>query len=260
MVLSTIALPTIAFPTMALPTMALPTMAHPTHHHVLLTIQGASKRFGSVKVLRALSLTLFSGSTTLLVGLNGSGKSTLLKVCAGLLQPDNGSVERTPQVGYASHDSLLYGALSVEENLSFFASLYGESKVQDALLAWGLTRLSARKVQELSRGMQSRTALARAFLGKPQLLLLDEPTTSLDATAVELLIEQLQQFSHSGHGCLIASHDIDTFLPHVDRILILHEGRIYCDSTALQEQESAGSPPHETAKEAALREYSELIH
>ncbi|MBN8548669.1 MAG: ABC transporter ATP-binding protein [Deltaproteobacteria bacterium] len=195
-----------------------------------LTMRGVHKSFGREQVLHDLSLDLRPAELTLLLGQNGSGKSTLLRIAAGLSRADQGHVERAERVGYVGHQSLMYAALTVRENLRLAAELAGVgADIDAALQEWNLLSCADKCLSQLSKGQQSRAALARAFLHDPSLLLLDEPTSALDEASTILLIEKLKA---SSAAILLATHDVARLESHAKRALVLTEGRISIDSAA----------------------------
>ena len=200
-------------------------------------------RFSNVRALQGISFAAKSGDQVLLLGRNGSGKSTLLRVCAGLQRPSKGifkignqQTKNYPynEIGYLTHMSMLYGQLSVEENLKLFSTLYGvQEPISAALEMWELGSIKSRRVAELSKGMVARVSLCRAFLNKPKIVFLDEPTSALDDQATELLLNNLkQQKNITQDFCVIvATHDIARFSSFANRAVLLDEGCVVQDST-----------------------------
>lgn len=179
-----------------------------------------------------------SGEVVLILGANGAGKSTLLKVCSGLWRSDLGKVELNPslpvnQIGYASHQALLYGALTVRENMQLMSRLYGSNAdTEEALKIWGLSEHADSILDRLSKGTIARAALCRAFINNPRLLLLDEPSSNLDDAATEILKKLvLQQVSNAAALVIIASHDLHRILPVATRVVMLESGEIAADSS-----------------------------
>jgi heme exporter protein A len=211
-------------------------------------VAGLWKRFARRPVLRDLHLQSAAGSVTVLFGPNGAGKTTLLRVLAGLVRPDAGRVcvagcwlpadraAARPQVGFLSHQPLLYGDLTVEENLRFYARLFGLPDAQAAVEpALDLVALSHRRrelVRTLSRGLQQRAALARAVLHRPAVLLLDEPDTGLDEQALDILTAILRSACRTAtgdHTVLMTTHNLERGLALADRALVLYGGCIVGD-------------------------------
>lgn len=177
-----------------------------------------------------------------LVGSNGAGKTTLLRIVATLLKPTAGEIAvggwPLPQhadrvrrhIGLVSHQPMVYGDLTAEENLRFYAQLYGlqtaEHTIRDALKTVGLGARQNDFVRTFSRGMFQRLTIARATLHNPDVLLLDEPYTGLDQAAASLLDELLGEQSARGRTIFMITHDLVHGLNICDRIAILNRGKI----------------------------------
>lgn len=202
----------------------------------MLELKDVTKTFGSLSVLKRLSLSCGSGEVVLLVGANGAGKSTLLRAIAGLSRPDSGSVTRdTTRIGLLSHHLFLYGRLSVRENIKLFASVQGASEWSDVVSRLELSKVVDRPLAELSKGMQARVGIARAFLGSPELILLDEPTSNLDEKGTSLLlgeIERRRSETNARSTFLIATHDLHRMASIATRVVVLADGNVVADSGA----------------------------
>ena len=202
----------------------------------VLEVKDVTKTFGSLSVLKRLSLSCGSGEVVLLVGANGAGKSTLLRAVAGLVFPDSGSVLRgTSRIGFLSHHLFLYGRLSVRENIKLFASVQGASEWNDVVSRLELSKVVDRPLSELSKGMQARVGIARTFLGSPELILLDEPTSNLDERGTSLLlgeIDRRRSESQSPITFLIATHDLHRMVSIATRVVVLADGNVVADSGA----------------------------
>jgi Cu-processing system ATP-binding protein len=202
---------------------------------------GVAKDYGPVRALDGIDLSLAPGTLALLRGANGAGKSTLLRVFGALTRPTRGSVRvlaRDPfssrdaavraQVGFLGQDAALYGELSVAENLRFAAGLRGaeERELERVTELLALGPVLDRRARTLSLGFRRRVGLARALLGEPALLLLDEPWNGLDAASAERLSRLLETLRARGAALLVASHAAATELPKFDRELVLERGRL----------------------------------
>ncbi len=212
------------------------------------------KRFGSRTVLRGLDLTLQPGEFVALLGPNGAGKTTLLRILATLLRPTQGYVaiygHRLPHeaqaarrhLGVLSHQPLLYGDLSAEQNLRFYGRLYQvpnlDARIAELLRLVGLYRRRHDLVRTFSRGMQQRLAIARALIHDPHVLLLDEPYTGLDQDAAQRLDDLLRTIAAQGRTILMTSHDLHRILELAQRFLVLTRGRIVAsaDREAIAQQ------------------------
>jgi ABC-type multidrug transport system ATPase subunit len=165
-----------------------------------------------------VSFTLRAGEVVAITGANGAGKSTLLRLAAGLDRPTSGSVRRDAAIGWLGQDEGLYDPLTARENLAFVARFHG--RVAEVERIAGILDVALdERASALSRGERQRAAIARAALGGP-LMLLDEPTTGLDADGRARLIELL-----AGRTALVATHD-EELAKRCDRVLSLSEGRI----------------------------------
>jgi heme exporter protein A len=200
----------------------------------VLEVKDVTKTFGAVSVLKRLSLSCGPGDVALLVGANGAGKSTLLRSIAGLSRPDSGSVVRsTDRIGFLSHHLFLYGKLSVRENVQLFGSVRGLPRSEELIERLELSKVVERPLCELSKGMQARVGIARAFLGHPELVLLDEPTSNLDERGTALLLAEIQrrQFETDGRCVtLIATHDLHRMASIATRVVVLADGKLFVDS------------------------------
>lgn len=163
---------------------------------------------GGVPLLAGLSFAVEPGSALILRGPNGIGKTTLLRTLAGLQPPAAGQIE-VPEdsVAYASHADGIKGQLSVVENLNFWARVYGMADVTDAVLErFALQDLRARAAATLSAGQKRRLGLARLAVIGRKILLLDEPTVSLDTASVGRFASFLQDHLDAGGSAVIATH------------------------------------------------------
>jgi len=204
--------------------------------------EGLVRAFAGTPVLAGVDLVVRAGEAVVLLGPNGAGKTTLLRMLALLLRPGGGRLvlfgvdagaappALRRRIGYVGHESLCYPDLTAAENLGFYARLFdvpdGAARVAE-LIAWaGLEAHARRPVRAYSRGMVQRLALARALLHGPDLLLLDEPFTGLDAEAVAALQQQLGALRAAGHAIVLTTHDLERAAPVATRLAILHRGRI----------------------------------
>lgn len=204
-----------------------------TDSSVLCSAQNICVSYGNAQILDGCTCTLYRDETVLLLGKNGAGKSTFLKILARAVTQDSGSVVwNCPAVGYLAQDFQMYGELTVAENLNFFARLSSGYAIDTAMTTWGLEQYRNTLFNLLSKGLQQRVALCRTFTAPYSYLLLDEPTTHLDAAGIELFTVQLQEFLQRPEsvGVLLASHDIANISAFANRAVVLDDGRVVVDS------------------------------
>lgn len=215
------------------------------------------RRFGSTPVLTGLDFRADAGEIVGIFGPNGAGKTTLVRVLATLLSPSAGAVclfgadafgrhasRLRRRLGLVSHETFLYSDLSGTENLAYYARLYGIRDGHtraDELLAWaGLAEHGARSVRSYSRGMAQRLAIARALIHRPELLLLDEPFSSLDAAGAESVERMLLDMHAEGRTVLLTTHDMERGLRVANRVYILNRGRVAWESRGPTEAHAFG--------------------
>ncbi|KUF11493.1 heme ABC exporter ATP-binding protein CcmA [Pseudoponticoccus marisrubri] len=162
---------------------------------------------GGVPVLEGVGFTLSPGRALVLRGPNGSGKTTLLRTVAGLQPPVAGEIIGAGErIAYAAHADGLKAMLSVVENLSFWAAVFGTQGIDDALSAFNLEELAGRAAGTLSAGQKRRLGLARLMVTGRPVWVLDEPTVSLDAASVALFAEAVRAHLGQGGAALMATH------------------------------------------------------
>ncbi|WP_170782653.1 heme ABC exporter ATP-binding protein CcmA [Ruegeria lacuscaerulensis] len=172
-----------------------------------LTVTDLAITRGGIPVLEGLSFTLPAGKALILRGPNGIGKTTLLRTLAGLQPPLHGRIEGAEdQIAYASHSDGLKPTLTVVENLSFWASVFGTQGIQPALDAFALNDLADRHAGNLSAGQKRRLGLARMLVTGRPIWMLDEPTVSLDQNAVKMFADAVRAHLGQGGSALIATH------------------------------------------------------
>lgn len=196
-----------------------------------------SHLYGGAVVLRHLEAALEPGRCYLLLGPNGAGKSTLLRILAGLLRPTFGIVELwgdTPEAGhcrtgYMSHEPMLYEELSGAENLRYFAALYAPQPCLSpaaAMAAVELDEALAQPVRAYSQGMRQRLSLARVLLSRPELLLLDEPFSNMDAQSAQAMLRLLARERDRGCTVVLTTHQRELAEPLADELLTLDAGEL----------------------------------
>ena len=178
----------------------------------MIRARALSRRFGPKRVLERLDFSVERGGFLVVTGPNGSGKSTLLRLCAGLLAPTEGELEvevDRGRVGFLAHEPLVYRELTPIENLDLYGRLYRvperRERIGMLLERFGLWESRRERVGSFSRGMLQRLALCRALLHEPDLLLLDEPYSALDAEGTQLLDHELRAL-HAERTLVVATH------------------------------------------------------
>lgn len=205
-----------------------------------LEVEGVFKYYGDYPALKGVNLTIQAGTVMALLGRNGAGKTTLLRILAGLLHPSEGTVKilgedtrkdaTRRRIGVLGHSIAVYDELSAMENLTMFANLYGLTDPQNVAGAMldrvGLGRVRDGLVREFSRGMRQRLAIGRAMLHDPEVLLLDEPFTSLDDRAIAVLQEMLQDMRNRGRTIIMSTHQLREALELSSHVALLERGAV----------------------------------
>ncbi|MCC6848068.1 MAG: heme ABC exporter ATP-binding protein CcmA [Deltaproteobacteria bacterium] len=211
-----------------------------------LGADAVGKAFGRAVVLRDVTLRIDAGEAVAVFGPNGAGKSTMLRLFAGLTAPTSGRLRAfgvagpdpavRRRVGLVAHQSFLYPDLTARENLRFYARMFGLDDADERVRTWldrvALAEAAARPVRLFSRGMEQRLALARALIHDPELVILDEPWTGLDAASADWLVGLLRDLRGRGRTLVVATHDFQRGLDVATRALIVHRGRIAWDGPA----------------------------
>jgi heme exporter protein A len=226
-------------------------------HH--LSVQGLTRVFGEHYALIELTAEFYGGEVCALLGPNGAGKSTLMHLLSTLMKASEGKILIDQQditqfsahkvrnmIGYVGHQTMLYPSLTAFENLKFFAQLYQlnpkqglERLIMQSLEEVGLAEVAHRSVNGFSRGMTQRLTLARAFLPRPKILLLDEPFTGLDQAGIEQSLSLLRSHKQRGTVIILSSHDLNTVDKIYDRLLILKRGRLAFYGPALSSEHTS---------------------
>lgn len=211
---------------------------------VLVRADGLARRFGSRWAVRDVSLDVHEGETLALVGPNGAGKSTLLALLARALEPSAGSVEGGGEAGYVPQRPSIYPKLTPRENVRLFARLAGladPAAEADAVLARAGVESADERSATLSVGQRQRVNVAIGLLGDPALVLLDEPTASLDPRQRALLWRLLREITDRRGAVVFTTQNVEEVQRHADRLLVLHEGRAVHAGTVEEFAALAGS-------------------
>lgn len=214
----------------------------------MIHFANVSKSFAGTRVVSALNLTIKPGEIIGLLGPNGAGKTTTIRMLAGVLPPSSGTItidqktyldyelELKHRIGYLPENNPLYDDLTVEEHLHFWASLKGlaldsvTEAIDFAVQNTGIKEVYYRLISELSKGYRQRVGLAQAILGKPDILLLDEPTEGLDPNQrrdIQALLSKLKK----NRTVIVSSHVLGEISQLATRLLIIHKGAIVGDDT-----------------------------
>jgi ABC-2 type transport system ATP-binding protein len=223
-----------------------------------LSIRGLSKTFGGKVAVDNLSLSVRAGELYALLGPNGAGKTTTLRMVAGLLKPNAGQIEVFGRdvladpaaakqiIAWAPDEPMLYDRLSPLEYLEFVAGLWGVEPAiampkAEELLKWlGLWENRSERCEGFSRGMKQKTALAGALIHDPQLLILDEPLTGLDAAVARQVKDLLQVRVKGGATVILTTHILEVAERMADRIGIIQNGRLAAEGTLDELRERTG--------------------
>lgn len=225
-----------------------------------------SKCYGSTYALNDVTMAVPSGQVIGLLGHNGAGKSTLIKLVLGLIRPTAGRIRTLGSdpfgrdsdgfrvnVGYLPENATFYANLTAGEVMDYLAALKRTSKRSGRKLLErvGLSSAVNRHVATYSKGMRQRLGLAQALLASPDLLLLDEPTTGLDPMATRDFFVLVHELREAGKTILISSHLLAELEPHLDRAVILGDGRVLAQGTVSELRGRAGLPVHVSARFSA---------
>lgn len=219
-----------------------------------LEARGVTKRFGERLALQSVDLAVPEGAHVCLFGPNGAGKTTLLRVLATLVRPTQGKVfvqgidasenpeQARARIGVVSHSAYLYPDLKAQENLLFFAKLYGipnaEARVHELLKEVDLHSRRYDAVRTFSRGMTQRLSIARSLINDPSVLLLDEPYSGLDPFAADALDSILHR-ERQNRTIVMVSHDIEKGFSLCSHALVMAKGKIVLSKERSQIEEAA---------------------
>jgi ABC-2 type transport system ATP-binding protein len=229
-----------------------------------IEVTGLCVERGGARVLDGLDLRVQPGQVTGLLGPSGCGKSTLMRSIVGVqvvaggrievLGSAAGSASLRSRVAYVTQAPSVYGDLTVRENLGYFARLLGVSaeRVAHVIGLTGLEGFESRLTRSLSGGQRSRVSLATAFLGEPELLVLDEPTVGLDPVLRAELWATFRRLAEEGSTLLVSSHVMDE-AAECDRLLLMREGAILRDSTPAELRAETGEEDLSRAFLALIR-------
>ena len=215
----------------------------------LLSVRGLAKSFGDLQALRGVSFDAHSGEIVAVIGPNGAGKTTLLSIIAGAQRQTAGTVRcdaaaASNDVGWAPQQPAVYSKLSVSENLRLFARLHRvadpECAVARMLEQSGLAKRAGERLERLSGGNRQRVNVAIGLIADPPVLVLDEPSASLDPGQRERLWEFVAGLATAGRGVIFSTHNVDEAQRYADRVIVLDRGDLRFDGTPAELMRAAG--------------------
>lgn len=217
-----------------------------------IELKNLGKSFGSFRAIDEVNLSIRRGEVFGLLGPNGAGKTTTMRIISCLLKPTDGDVlvqgrsvkdprqriEISKEIGLLTESPNVYERLTAEQNLVFFARAYGipedqiHDKVESVLREFDLDSKQSERVVTFSKGMKQKLAIARALVHRPSILLLDEPTASLDAESAKTIRSQISETARTGgHTVLLSTHNLDDASRLCNRIAFISHGRILASGT-----------------------------
>ncbi|MEU9519741.1 ABC transporter ATP-binding protein [Streptomyces sp. NPDC048224] len=216
-----------------------------------VSFRGVVKAYGDIRAVDGVDLRIECGETVALLGRNGAGKSTAIALLLGLCPPDAGSVElygavperavRAGRVGAMLQEARAVPRVTVGELVAFVAGRYpAPMPVGQALELAGIAALAGRRVDRLSGGQVQRVRFAVALAGRPDLLVLDEPTAALDVEARHAFWESMRAYAGRGSTVLFSTHYLEEADAYADRILVVDRGRVVADGTGDELRRAAG--------------------
>jgi ABC-2 type transport system ATP-binding protein len=215
----------------------------------VISIKNLCKSYGNKPVLKDINLEVYSGQVIGYIGPNGAGKSTTVKILCGLLTDYEGEVsvkgfdvkkdtlEVKKVIGYVPEMAELYDVLSPKEFLSFMGALYGineqvcSERIQKIMSAFGLAGNIDQRMDSFSKGMKQKVLIASGLLHNPDVIILDEPLSGLDANSVIIIKEMISRLARDGKTIFYCSHMMDVVEKVSDRIVLIDEGRIIADGS-----------------------------
>jgi ABC-2 type transport system ATP-binding protein len=203
-------------------------------HEPVLRVEGLGKRYGARQALHDVSFVARAGELVAVIGPNGAGKTTLLSILAGVQAPSAGAVNRAPgEVGWVPQQPALYSKLSVLENLRLFARLESvsdpEAAVARMLDQTGLAERADERIDRLSGGSRQRVNVALGLLADPAVILLDEPSSSLDPSQRERLWLLVGELARQGTSVVFSTHIVAEAQRYAQRVIVLDQGELLFD-------------------------------
>ncbi len=227
----------------------------------MISTYDLSKQFGELWAVEGVSLEVHAGEVLALLGPNGAGKTTTVRMLTSVLRPTRGwarvagydTVREAPKarasVGLLTEQHGLYGRMSADEYLDFFAQLYGlplsvrQKRIDELLEVFGLAGQRKQRLGEYSKGMRQKLALARALLHDPPVLLLDEPTSAMDPESARLVRDSIRRLRSADRAIVICTHNLTEAEELADQIAIIRNGRIIVKGTPEMLKRNYLGPP-----------------
>jgi ABC-2 type transport system ATP-binding protein len=222
----------------------------------VLQVKDLKKRYGEQEAVKGISFSVARGEIVGLLGPNGAGKTTTISMVLGVLEPSEGTIhiagydvqkDRTnamQRTNFAAVYAQLPGNLTVKQNLNVFGRIYEvsdlQARIQHVMKEMDLMKFQNTKAGVLSSGEQTRVTLAKAFLNKPELLLLDEPTASLDPSSAQLMREKIKAYADGGGAVLWTSHNMHEVTDMCDRVLFVSHGAVLLEGNPRELPEKHG--------------------
>ncbi|WP_033290492.1 ABC transporter ATP-binding protein [Amycolatopsis jejuensis] len=222
-----------------------------TQDGAAIRLRGVAKRYGDVRAVESVDLTIAPGEVVALLGPNGAGKSTTVDMMLGLTKPDDGTVSvfgrapgdavRAGMIGAMLQGGTLLDDLTVRETVGLVAKLHRRPlPVPDALRRAGIEDIAERRANKLSGGQKQRVRFAVALVSDPDLLVLDEPTAAMDVGSRREFWKSMYSFTDTGRTVLFATHYLEEAEEFADRVVLMRAGRIVADGSVAQVRALAG--------------------
>lgn len=220
----------------------------------IIELSGVNKRFGSVRAVNDLSLSVPKGSIYGFIGPNGSGKTTTIRMIMKINYPDSGSLKvhgrettesQLRNVGYLPEDRGLYKKMKLVDLLTFYGELNGGTKLNNQVNYWldrlDLKAFKNKKAETLSKGMRQKLQFACTILHKPELIILDEPFSGLDPVNADMMKDVILELQKEGATIIFSTHDMAMAERMCDYIFMIYKGRKVLDGTLTDIQDQYGS-------------------
>lgn len=250
----------------------------------IISLQNVYKNYGTKAVLKGINLTIYPGQVIGYIGPNGAGKSTTVKILCGLISDYEGDViidginlKEDPiavkaKIGYVPELAELYDVLTPAEFLGFMAELYNmpkelaKDRIIKMLAAFGLDGNMHQRMDTFSEGMRQKVLIISGLLHNPEIIILDEPLSGLDANSVIIVKELISKLAKEGKTIFYCSHMMDVVEKVSDRIVLINEGTVIADGSFSELQQQQGNQSleqifaHMTAKESLSDAADQLMH